>query len=670
MSFISARDLIFSYPGTETPVLRGLSFSIDEGSFVAIQGPSGSGKSTLLYLLGAMNRSQSGQLVVAGQDLNALSRDEAAFFRSAKIGFVFQQFHLLPKLSLLENVELGGLYPLEIAKDSQKIREKARELLGKFGLLEKSHELPSKVSGGQQQRVAIARALMQEPRLILADEPTGNLDSGNSKLVLEELKRLHQEGHTVVLITHDPEVAKQAERILYIRDGRLESEEILRVSEKKRRPPLQATSAPRAFSWSPALFSYLAKNAWVQLNANRLRALLTMLGVTIGVGAVLSMLTLGGFAKEKILAGYAEMGVNTFKFQGYPNWDLKAKDIHGTIYSEFKWDSELVTLKKIFPEIQRLTPVLKGWNVSAIFAGKTIDSDVQVHGVSDESFAISNRRMFTGYFINSYHVKNRSAVCVIGYEIAERLFSNVQPLGQILFLAEDDQEMSCKIVGVAAKTSSRNEWRKPNLEIYLPFTYFQSKSKSGWTTRIREVLIETRSGASMEKVGRGLQAFFEKKYGKTGRFRIDSDAVLVEQMNRFLNIFSGFLAAIAFVSLAVGGVGIANMMLVSLNERVREIGLRKSLGATDRSLKSLILMESLLICTFAGLAGVALGFATYQIVIFAATKFMKKLEYEWLLNPTALMISFGAIVAVGILSGLIPALRAEKMPPMQALRTE
>ncbi|WP_413291038.1 ABC transporter permease [Bdellovibrio sp. HCB337] len=670
MSFISAKDLYFAYPGTEQHVLRGLSFEIEEGSFVAIQGPSGSGKSTLLYLLGAMNRVQSGDLHVAGKDLNQLDRSEAALFRASQVGFIFQQFHLLPRLSLLDNVKLGGLYPLEIAKDSQALTARAEELLSDFGLSEKRHQLPSKVSGGQQQRVAIARALMQKPGLILADEPTGNLDTQNSKLVLQELKKLHQEGHTVVLITHDSEVARQADRILHIRDGRLESEEVLVPSPQRTKKLDQAVPTWKTTSYNREILTYLAQNAWNQLTANKVRSFLTMLGVTIGVASVLAMMTLGSYARSKILEGYAEMGVNTFLFYGNPKWDLQTKDVKGSIFTFFKWDTDIVPLKRVFPEIKRMAPVLNGWDVNAVFGGRTINEDARLMGVSEDSFLISKRKLAIGNPINTYHVNNRSAVCVIGYEVAERLFSNALPLGQILFLVQDDQEIPCRVIGVAAKTSSRNEWRKPNLEIYVPYTYFQAKNKKWWSTQIRQIMIETVPSASSEAMGNGLKAFFGKKYGTTAKFRADSDAVLVEQMNRFLNIFSGFLAAIALVSLSVGGVGIANMMLVSLNERIREVGLRKALGATDRSLRYLILMESVLICGLAGLIGLVIGFFSYQVIVYAATKFVSKLQYEWIFNPIALIISFGSIVAVGILSGLIPAMRAEKLAPMQALRTD
>jgi macrolide transport system ATP-binding/permease protein len=670
MSFIEAKDLVFAYPGTHTPVLRGLSFEIEEGSFVAIQGPSGSGKSTLLYLLGAMNRVQSGDLHIAGKNLNELSSDQAAAFRASHVGFVFQQFHLLPRLSLLENVKLGGLYPLEVPKDPKQLDDKSHELLKTFGLEEKQNELPSKISGGQQQRVAIARALMQSPHLILADEPTGNLDSQNSALVLAELKRLHQSGHTVVLITHDGEVARQAERILHIRDGRLERDEVLHLSSRTERKPLPPEVDFKSSLNPLSLLSYFSVNAWTQIAANKVRSLLTMLGIIIGVAAVLAMMTLGGYAKEKILAGYAELGVNTFMFNGYNNWNLQSKDAKGIVFESFKWETDVLPLRKIFPEIRKIAPVLTGWNVSAIFAGKTVNEDAKLMGINEDSFFIAKKKLALGNPMNAYHVKSRSPVCIIGFEIAERLFSNVHPIGQILFLSQDNQEMNCRVIGVAAEASSRNEWRKPNLEIYVPFTYFQAKSKNWWQVQIHQLMIEVENGQSTGKTGHGLQAFFEKRYGKAGKFRADSDAVLLEQMHRFLNIFSGFLAAVAMISLCVGGVGIANMMLVSLNERIREIGLRKALGATDPSLRTLILMESLLICSLAGAVGILFGFGAYELVIFAATKFVNKLSFEWLFNPWAFMISFGSIVAVGILSGLVPALRAEKLAPMQALRSD
>lgn len=682
MSFIKVEDLYFSYLNDDQYVLRGLDFEIQKGSFVAIQGPSGSGKSTLLYLLGAMNRFQKGNISVDGESLKKLNKTESAFFRASKIGFVFQQFHLLPKLSLLENVMMGGIYPLELPRDSQVVRKRAEELLMQFDLFDKRLKYPNQISGGQQQRVVIARALMQNPEIILADEPTGNLDSVNSEVVMKEFERLHQEGHTVIIITHERDVALRTERILHIKDGKIEREETLkktRISEVGKTNS-ESQKKDRTLNGKNKFFSemgllqnnwgYLFTNVLSQLKSNRVRSLLTMVGVTIGVAAVLAMITLGGFAKEKILAGYAEMGVNTFVFNGRPNWNLQTKQIKGAVFEYFNWENDILPLKDIFPEIKRISPILSGWGVSAIFAGKTIDQDVRSIGVNEETAIISRREVILGTPINAYHVQNRSAVCVIGYEIAEQLFSRVNPLGQVLTLAEDSSDMSCRVIGVAAPTSTRSEWRKPNLEVYLPFTYFQAKSKSWWSSQIREIMIEVAEGTSMEKFGKGLRGFFEKKYGKTGRFRADSDAVMIEQMNRFLNIFSGFLVSVALVSLGVGGVGIANMMLVSLNERLREIGLRKSLGATDQSLRTLILMESVLICLIAGVIGVIFGIATYEAVLFFASQLMKKLPFEWIFNGWAFISSFVAIVLVGIASGFVPALKAEKLEPMQALRSE
>lgn len=674
MSFIKVEDIYFSYRNDDNYVIRGLSFEVKKGSFVAIQGPSGSGKSTLLYLLGAMNRFQKGSITVDGYDLNSFTRDQAALFRASEIGFVFQQFHLLPKLNLLENVILGGLYPLEQEKNFDEIKNRAEVLLKQFGLAEKKFNMPNQISGGQQQRVAIARALMQNPKIILADEPTGNLDSVNSELVMNEFEKLHKAGHTVIIITHENEVAQRAERIITVKDGKIASDKTTfaqAIPEKQEEIIAEKTiKIDSASSYASSMWIYLLKNAWMQLLNNKIRAILTMIGVSIGVASVLVMVTLGNYAKAKILEGYAELGVNTFVFNGRPNWDVKSKEITGAFFNFFQWERDLAPLKRIFPEIKKISPILSGWSVAAVYAGRTVDNDVRIAGINEDTFLITRRKILLGSSIKTYHVENRSAVCVIGSEIAEQLFSKTNPIGQILKLVEQGNDMSCRVIGVAGAASSRNEWRKPNLEVYVPFTYFQAKSKNWWSSQIREVMIEVADGTSMESFGRGLRGFFEKKYGKTGRFRADSDAVLLEQMTRFLNIFSGFLAAVAIVTLSVGGVGIANMMLVSLNERIREIGLRKSLGATDKSLRFLILMESLLICTVAGLVGVFLGFITYEIILFAASKLIGKLPFEWVFNPWAFFSSFFAIVAVGILSGLVPSIRAEKLEPMQALRSE
>ncbi len=663
---IHARDLYFSYrsDSRETPVLQGCSFDVYPGEFVAIQGPSGSGKSTLLYLLGCMNPIQKGCLSILGVDITRLNPQQMAYFRNAEIGFIFQQFHLLAKATVLDNILLPVKYPIEKARDLEAYQNQATDLIRRLGLEGRETFLPQQLSGGQQQRVAIARALIHQAPLILADEPTGNLDSKNSAAVMEELRALQRQGKTVVIITHDKDIAAQADRSIFMHDGRVVNSDLKpdatpEVSQKNLRLPLLG------------FFQYLKvlPFAWENIFRNKTRSLLTMMGISIGVAAVLAMLTLGQFTKEKILSSYADLGVNTVNFYGYPNWSQRAVDRFGMSFNGFSVEKDLLPLKGIFPQISKVTPLLRSWNTIFSYGGKSIEQDGRVVGLNEQAFSITRKKIAKGTDFDEFHIDHKSPVCIIGSEVAEQLFALVEPLGEILKVNDDEKSYGCRIIGVAAKQSTRSEWRKPNLEVYIPYTYFQAAS-SWWSSQIRDVIFELKDGSPVEKTGRGIAAFFDRKYGASARFRVDSDSILIAQMTRFLNIFSGFLAAIAFISLAVGGVGIANMMLVSVTERFREIGLRKALGATDPSIRMQFLLESILLCAFAGVIGLIFGFTAYQIIIWGASKLIAKLQFEWVFNLNAFLFSTLSILAVGVLSGLIPAVKAEKLSPIDALRSE
>lgn len=674
---IELRKVSYSYGQGMRPVkvLDDISFRIHAGEMVAIQGPSGSGKSTLLYLLGCLLQGQSGEILIDGQNIAQLSGDELAYFRHHKIGFIFQQFHLLPKASLLQNILLPTQCSSEVKPPTMEQIQNALTLAKQLGLGERLDHTPNELSGGQQQRVAIARALMNDAPLLLADEPTGNLDSKSSQQILDLLKELKSQGKTIVVITHDSEVAAQCERVIHVRDGQV----IDAVSNAEAAPQRNSSrfkykknlipTPLKIFRAARSLLPLVLQN----LSRNRARTALNMLGVTIGIAAVTAMITLGQFTKRKILDSYAELGVNSLVIRGYPNWELKATDIVPATFRAFDWDRDLARLPVVFPEIDSLSPIMMNWQTTITYGGQKIDSDVRMLGVNEHGLKILNRNILAGHDFGAFHITNKSAVCIIGFEIAQRLFKNTSPIGKLLTLSEsysDSSLYTCQVRGVLASITSNKEWSKPNLQIYVPYTFFQMNNGDGWNSYIRQVAVQTLPTADVERSGKSIKAFFEKKYGKSGKFNVDSDSVLISQMRRFLNLFTVLLAVIAFISLAVGGIGITNMMLVSVSERFREIGLRKALGATDSLIRTQFLLESVVICTLAGLIGIISGIITYQVVIYGATRFVPTLKYEWVVDGGAILLSVVSIFVVGLFSGFFPALKAEKLQVIEALRSE
>lgn len=676
MNAIEIENLYYSYfnLGSETPILNNLSLKVRAGEFVAIQGPSGSGKSTLLYILGLLAAPKAGKFRLFEQDVAGLSEDELADKRSQNIGFVFQQFHLLPKTSVIENILLPTQYSSK-QKNKAELIEKAKFYAKLVNLADRFNNHPNQLSGGQQQRVAICRALMNDPELILADEPTGNLDSASAIQILELLKRLNREmNKTVVIITHDDEVAKKADRIIKIKDGQIVADVAISPS-----PEVTSISSTEAFkkplekmdlvnlinSVKTALPSALAN-----LKRNVTRTTLTMLGISVGIAAVLSMNTFGQFTKDKILAGYAELGVNTITFYGRTNWEQKATDVVPTPFRSFSWENDLEPLRTIFPEIQRISPVMVGWDGAVDYGGRSMEQDITIIGSSEDALLMSRRSILLGRNFSKVEIEQKSGVCIVGYEIAERLFSNVIPIGEVLRVSQGSNSYGCRIIGVLKNSVSNKEYMKPNLQVIIPFTFFQAQAGDWWSSQIREVMLQADIGSDVEKIGKGIRTFFEQRYGSSGRFRVDSDTVLVAQMRRFLSLFTLLLSSIALVTLAVGGIGITNMMLVSVSERFREIGVRKALGARNNEIRMQFLVESVIVCLIAGLIGIIVGFAGYHSAIWVSTKFVNKLQFEWIVNWFALFLSLISILVVGILSGLFPAMKAEKLQVIDALRSE
>ena len=678
-SIITIKDLFFSHflAGIETPILTGVTFDVAKGDMVAIQGPSGSGKSTLFYLLGCMQRPKSGIIRVCGADISQLDEPTLALFRNQRIGFVFQQFHLLSRATVLQNILLPASYPAECPKDHGKNRKRALELAARLGLTDHLAKEPNQLSGGQQQRVAIARALMQDVDLILADEPTGNLDSQSAQQVMDLFRELNSQGKTIVIITHNDEIAVQCQKVLHFRDGQMTHTSIgqTAMSRPNASQTLHREVVPEnlggSLPFKLRVFYSTIPIVVANILRNRMKSLLTMIGVTIGIAAVLAMISLGELTRHKVLQGYEALGVSKLGVNGSRNWNLKAGEFTGSNpFQGFTWEGNLLPLLKIFPEIRRISPQGSTYVQEISFGGKSNKGDHQLLGVSSDYLAITNGHVAHGRFLSPFDEARGDKVCIIGAKVAKDTGSPAAKLvDQTIVLKLQTKSIPCTVIGVLAKQAAGDENSGPDTFVMMAFTTFATVADA-WSRRFHYFVLTTSKPEAVEDLGTKITKYLQSRYGKSGNFSVEENSILVAQMHRFLGLFSILLAGIAFLSLLVGGIGIHNMMLVSVADRLKEIGLRKALGATSSSIRILFLSEALVLCVLAGVVGIILGFGATQLGVYAGSVLVKGFKFEWYFEWTALLIAVCSMLVVGILSGLAPAKKAEKLSVIEALRSE
>lgn len=674
MTRIELKNLSYTYANqvAQAAVLRNVSLAIESGELVALVGPSGSGKSTLVSLLGGMLRPPPESLYFDGIDVSRLTEHERALLRNQHLGFVFQQFHLVPRMRILDNILLPATCsPAGVA--AQALAGRAKELASQFGVQDCLQKLPNQLSGGQQQRVAIARALLMNPRIIIADEPTGSLDSDNGREIMRLLEDANEAGTTVIIVTHDHDIAKRCPRIIEMRDGKVTADRSSdrlsgcatphsRVLKDEGLPALQHTYRRNLLDWRSLSLVFL------NLRRNWLRSLLTMLGVAVGIAAVLAMTTLGEYTKRSILSSYEILGANKISFRAWPNWEKKASDQVKEEFEEFT-ERDISTVASLFTDVEMLAPEITAWRSSALAGGLKMES-INLRGVGAAYLTITNREIARGTGISARQVELASPVCVLGHEVVSQIFRRVEPLGAVLFINSGDNLFSCRVVGVLAHVSLPDAKPQPDEQVFIPYTYAQLVISNPWERLVSSVIGRVKSGTDVERLSKGIKSYFEVKYGKSVRFNVGGDEVLISQAKRFLSIFSLLLGSIAGVALLIAGTGLTNMMLVAVAERYREIGIRKAVGATDASIMRLFLGESISLCLVAGIFGLILGFAVYETLIWLASQATEKVTFAWILLPSAFGLSFVGIVAIGLLSGIVPAIRARRLQIVEALRSE
>lgn len=644
-ALLELTDIRRSYPSGDgsVEVLKGISLQINVGEMVAIVGASGSGKSTLMNILGCLDKPTSGTYRVAGTDVATLDGDALAELRREHFGFIFQRYHLLSHLTAAQNVEVPAVY----AGMERKARlERAKQLLQRLGMQDRVDYAPSQLSGGQQQRVSIARALMNGGQVILADEPTGALDSHSGEEVMAILHQLKEQGHTIIIVTHDPLVAAQAERVIEIRDGEIIRNPPARESRVAARTPVfHNVSGWRQFSNS---FREALSMAWRAMVANKMRTLLTMLGIIIGIASVVSIVVVGDAAKQMVLADIRAIGTNTIDV--YPGKDFGDDDPQ--YQQSLKYDDLLAIEKQSW--VSSVTPsVSKNLRIRA----GNIDVAASVQGIGQQYFNVYGMTFSEGNTFNDVQAAERSQVVVLDSNTRRQLFPNkASVIGEVILVGNTP----ATVIGVADEKQSMFGSSKV-LRVWLPYSTMSGRVMGqSW---LNSITVRVKEGYDSDVAEQQLTRLLSLRHGKKDFFVWNMDSVL-KTAERTTHTLQLFLTLVAVISLVVGGIGVMNIMLVSVTERTREIGIRMAVGARASNVLQQFLIEAVLVCLVGGAIGVTLSLMIALLLQLVLP------GWEIGFSPLALLTAFICSTLTGVLFGWLPARNAARLDPVDALARE
>jgi macrolide transport system ATP-binding/permease protein len=680
---ITVRDVTKTYQLGDQQIhaLRGVSLTVERGDFVAIMGMSGSGKSTLMNLIGCLDQPSSGEYLLDGIDVSKLDEPTLARIRSRRIGFVFQSFNLLARTTAAENVAL----PLFYSGQNRDAARKVREALELLGLSERSNNHPNQLSGGQQQRVAIARALINNPTILLADEPTGNLDSKTAKEILGAIRTLNRErGLTVVLVTHEPALAATADRVITMSDGVILSDERMAEHAVAQAEALQDEPAESGFAsaWSFVAMALLA--AGRGLGRNKLRSALTMLGIFIGVAALIAMLAVGEGARAALKAQLESLGTNllvvlpgSVRNNGVRSGSGSASTLRVTDGAAIlEEDSAVADISYVNRQSAQTVNGNQNWSTT-------------VQGVTPSYLSIRDWPVLEGRPLNDKDESDGRTVCLLGQTVLTNLFGEHQdPIGAVIRVKNVDME----VVGVLGPKGHSANGQDQDDTVLIPFRTSQERvlgvaapgaaqsQLTVFTTPpnpfgiqpkltgfVHTMYVQARSTAlvktALEQVTATLQKAHRIRPGQPDDFTVrdlTEIAAVAEESSRVMELL---LASIASISLLVGGIGIMNILLVSVRERTREIGVRMAIGARRVHVLLQFLVEASLLSLMGGGAGVLVGIGASKAISVAA-------GWPTLLDPLIVVAAFLFSAAIGVFFGYYPARQASLLNPIDALRYE
>ncbi len=635
----------------EVRALDGVSLTIEQGEYVAIIGASGSGKSTLMHILGLLDVPDTGTFEIDGTDVTKFSDTELAAFRNRVMGFVFQQFNLLRRTSALENVGL----PLIYARNGKKL-DAAQKMLEVVGLGDRVTHHPNELSGGQQQRVAIARALVNNPSIILADEPTGNLDSKSAREIMEVMSELHARGLTILLVTHDANVASHAHRIIEIKDGRILAD--FANPDAPAMPAVEKDPPPekerRQFGLHGLLEGWvLVKQSIRSLLSNKVRTALSALGIMIGVAAVIATIAIANGAKAEVEKSLSRLGSNLLSL--YPQNRSRGGVSQGRGGASRLTEQDAQAIRDEVAHVIRVSSELD--NMCQVKAGNK-NWNTRVEGVDPDYEHMRSYQPTIGRFFTKEEAQQRARVALIGLTVLRELFGETNPVGQEIKI----NRQSFMVIGVLPEKGS--SFRDNDDIILIPLqTGLYRLFGEKYVERIDS---QVDDAANMERASADILALMAKRHRtgtKENPFQIRNLAEIQDTMSATSDTLSLLLSSIATIALVVGGIGIMNIMLVSVTERTREIGLRKALGARRKDIMLQFLIEALIISFFGGCAGAGIGAG--------ASILMSKMSgWSVLITQESILLAFIFSAVIGILFGIWPARKAARLNPIEALRYE
>jgi len=659
-------DRRFNNGGTAVTVLKNINLTIKRGEMVAIVGSSGSGKSTLMNILGCLDQPSGGSYHINGREVSTLDADALSALRRHHFGFIFQRYHLMGELTALGNVEVPAIYAGVRPEERKK---HAAQLLARLGMSGRSHHRPGQLSGGQQQRVSIARALMNDGEIILADEPTGALDKHSGEEVLTILEEIHASGRTIILVTHDMTVAKRAERIIEISDGEILSDrankrktafnpKIEAIKTEKAIAPLLAAAADetaghpdrRQKLMSAAgrcrdRFFEASLMAFLSMKAHKMRTFLTMLGVIIGIAAVIDVVALGKGTQKQILASINRLGTNALTvFAGRSMADVRAAKVTTLVEADAKALTELPFVDAVTPMVSTSTIVRRG----------SVEANATLSGVSEQYFAADGARLVAGRLFDAADVTARRLSLIIEAEAARTLFPDGgSPIGKIVLVGK-----------VAAQIIGTINVRKygPNggvIALYLPYTTVQTRFLGN--TILRSITVLLSQNVDSRRAQAQVSRFLEQRHNGAQDFFIRNSQDFMDEVMGTTNVLTMLVTSIAFVSLFVGGIGVMNIMLVTVSERINEIGVRMAVGARREDILQQFLIEAVLVCLTGGLIGITLGLVSGAVFDISGAPF--KMIY----SGSSIFVAFIVATCIGVAFGFLPARKAARLNPVAAL---